>query len=439
MAAGVRLEDWELEGKVVAGIDTHLDTNWLCVPGERGRISVSEEFSTKKEGCEALADAIGDPERCAAVGVEGTCSYGAGVTDVLVARGFTVFEVLRPKRETRRMPGEGKDDAIDAARAARDVLAGHGTSVPKLRGGWVDELRALDVARDSCVKSKVEAHATALSLTVTAPDDERRKWEGMSQDKMMKAMLQIDEGEATALERSLLALARAWDACSREANDLEKDMKALLEANCPSILELYGFGTVNGAAMVISAGENPERFPTEAKFAKHCGVAPIPASTGKTSGKTRLNRGGDRKANRALHNAVVTRMKNDERTKAYIEKKTKNPRTTKKDAERCLARFVCREAYHALLHPFGVPQKLKRQALREARLMAGLTQKQVAAVLGVSPSSVSGVESGRVKRSKAVELYTQWVEDGMPMDVENSSAPVEKTDGKEPEIIQNLA
>jgi transposase len=223
------------------------------------------------------------------------------------------------------------------------------------------------------VKSKVGAHAAALGLTVTAPDDERRRWEGMSQAKMMRAVPRIDEEAATELERSLLALARVWDVRSREANRLEREMRALLEANRPSILELNGFGTVNGAAMAISAGENPGRFPTEAKFAKHCGAAPIPASTGRTSGKMRLNRGGDRKANRALHNAVTTRSKNDERTKAYIKKKTRDPHTSKKDAERCLVRYVCREAYHALTHPFEVSQRMRRQALREARLTAGLT------------------------------------------------------------------
>ena len=122
MSSGVRLTDEELEGKVVAGVDTHADTHWLCVLDGRGRVALSREFDATAEGCAELARAIGGAGGCAAVGVEGTCSYGAQLTDELVACGYRVLEVLRPKRPPRR-PGEGKDDARDAERAARDVRA----------------------------------------------------------------------------------------------------------------------------------------------------------------------------------------------------------------------------------------------------------------------------------------------------------------------------
>ena len=130
---GVEICSEELAGKVVAGVDTHADTHWLCVLDEERRVALSREFPADAAGIAALADAIGDPARCAAVGVEGTCSYGAALAGELALRGFRVLEVLNKKKGRRRGRGEGKDDALDAERAARDVLAADGTSVPKER------------------------------------------------------------------------------------------------------------------------------------------------------------------------------------------------------------------------------------------------------------------------------------------------------------------
>ena len=418
---GVCLTDEELAGKVVAGVDTHAETHWLCVLDENRRVAISAEFPASPAGYAELADAIGDPGGCAAVGVEGTCSYGAGLTDALLARGFVVLKVLRPKRG-RRMVGEGKDDAIDAERAARDVLSGKWTSVPKRRGGWVEELRAALVARDRCVKSKVESLAAARSVVSTAPDEQRRRWRGMSADALMSALLGADEEGASPLERSLLSLARVWDASRKEADELEGLMRGMLERNCPAILAIYCCGTVNAANLVVSAGENAERFGSDAKFAKHCGVAPIPASSGKTSGRMRLNRGGDRRANMALHEIVVCRMRHDEETQAYVARRCSGRNgLTKKEAIRCLKRYVAREVWHALAHPFDVPRaEVGGQELRESRLMAGMRQRDVATALGMSVSSVSKVERGEAStRSKSYRTYAEWFKSGMPMDVEN--------------------
>ena len=391
MGNGVRLEDEELAGKVVAGVDTHADTHWLCVLDENGRVALSEEFPATAEGYAALADAIGAPTGCAAVGVEGTCSYGAGLADELARRGFRVLEVLNKRKGRKRGRGEGKDDAIDAERAARDVLAADGTSVPKLRGGWVDDLRSLLVARDRCVSAAVEAHAAALSLARCAPEAERRRWEGMKRQAMMDAMAGIEEEGATALGRSMLALARAWRACSDEAEALE----------------------------AVAAGENPSRLRSEASFAMLCGAAPIPASSGKTSGRMRLNRGGDRRANSALHTIAVRRMRYDPGTRAYVERRSSGTRPlTKAEVTRCLKRYVAREVYRALMHPHDVGERVDRSSLREARRAAGLSQAQVAKALGVAPSSISGVETGRNQCRRLAERYSRWVLDGMPVDIE---------------------
>ena len=331
-----------------------------------------------------------------------------------------MLEVLNKKKERRRGRGEGKDDAMDAERAARDVLAADGTSVPKLRGGWVDDLRSLLVARDRCVSARVEAHAAALSLARCAPDAERRRWEGMSQQAMMTAMAGIEGEGATALGRSMLALARAWRACSDEAEALEAELRRVLERSCPSLLAVYCCGPVSAARLAVAAGENPSRLRSEASFAMLCGAAPIPASSGKTSGRMRLNRGGDRRANSALHTIVVRRMRYDPETRAYVERRRSGARPLgRAEIMRCLKRYVAREVYRALMHPHNVGEMVDRSSLRQARLSAGLTQAQAAKALGVSPASVSGVETGRNQCRRLAERYSRWVMDGLPVDVES--------------------
>ena len=414
MSSGVRLTDEELEGKVVAGVDTHADMHWLCVLDGRGRVALSREFDATAEGCAALADAIGDPAGCAAVGVEGTCSYGAQLADELAARGHRVLEVLRPKRPPRR-PGEGKDDARDAERAARDVLAGEGTSVPKLRGGWVEGLRALLNARERCVGACVSARNAALAVARCAPEAERRRWEGLSQAEMMRGCAALPERDATPVERALLALGRTWEAARAEADALEGAMEAMVAANLPSLAAVPNCGAVSAAKLVVAAGENPGRLRSEGAFAMLCGAAPVPASSGKTD-RFRLNRGGDRRANNALHMIVAGRMRSDPRTAEYVERRRAEGKSTR-EIMRCLKRYVAREVYRALTRPGDAPAPPDPAALRAARRSAGLSQRQVAEALGLSQSSVSGAERGVWSNRLAAARYARWVEDGMPMDV----------------------
>ena len=415
MSSGVRLTDEELEGKVVAGVDTHADTHWLCVLDGRGRVALSREFDATAEGCAALADAIGDPAGCAAVGVEGTCSYGAQLADELAARGHRVLEVLRPKRPPRR-PGEGKDDARDAERAARDVLAGEGTSVPKLRGGWVEGLRALlNARRERCVGACVSARNAALAVARCAPEAERRRWEGLSQAEMMRGCAALPERDATPVERALLALGRTWEAARAEADALEGAMEAMVAANLPSLAAVPNCGAVSAAKLVVAAGENPGRLRSEGAFAMLCGAAPVPASSGKTD-RFRLNRGGDRRANNALHMIVAGRMRSDPRTAEYVERRRAEGKSTR-EIMRCLKRYVAREVYRALTRPGDAPAPPDPAALRAARRSAGLSQRQVAEALGLSQSSVSGAERGVWSNRLAAARYARWVEDGMPMDV----------------------
>lgn len=242
----------------------------------------------------------------------------------------------------------------------------------------------------------------------------------MSQARMMGAALEIDEDAASALERALLALARMWKAARDEADALESLMRRVLEERCPSLLAIYCLGIAGASEPAVAAGENPGRLRSEAASAMLCGMSPIPASSGKTSGRMRLNRGGDRRANKALHTVAVRRMRYDPRTRGYAERRMSGRHAlSKPEAIRCVKRYIAREAYHALMHPRDVGERVDRQSLREARKGAGLSRAEAAHALGASPSTLGGFESGRCESRMLAERHSAWVLEGMPIDVES--------------------
>lgn len=169
-----------MEGEtVIAGVDTHKDVHVLCLLDGLGRKIWSGSFGADPEGYDRLAEAIGDPGSCMVVGVEGTASYGAGLTRRLVELGYNVVEVLRPKRDKVR-PGEGKSDPLDAERAARKAASGKGCSVPKSQDGWVEAVRQLYVARRLAVATSTSCVACAKSMLTTAPSALRERFRGRS-------------------------------------------------------------------------------------------------------------------------------------------------------------------------------------------------------------------------------------------------------------------
>ena len=157
----------------------------------------------------------------------------------------------------------------------------------------------------------------AKSLIVTAPEDLRRSLAKLSRKDPRSALPALDPG-ADGVVLALGSLGRAWDLQDREADAVEGKMKEILEANAPALPAIFGCGTVSAAALAVAGGGNPERPNSEAEFASLCGAAPLLASSGKTE-RHRLNRGGDRKASRALYQIAVTRMSYDQRTKDYVE------------------------------------------------------------------------------------------------------------------------
>ena len=172
-------------GPVFCGVDTHADSHWLCVLDWRGRKVLSRQFPADAAGYEALAGAIAAAGEPACVAMEGTSSYGAGLTRHVASLGMPVREALSPARTQRRRPGQGKCDEADAERAARAAMSGSKLGTPKSQDGWVDGVRCMLAARSGAVKARTSAINTARSLLATAPEGLRSRFLGMGGPRLM--------------------------------------------------------------------------------------------------------------------------------------------------------------------------------------------------------------------------------------------------------------
>lgn len=395
---------------VVAGVDTHKDAHVLCVLDALGRKILARSFPATAEGYDELAAAIGSPEECLVVGVEGTASYGSGLAKRLAELGYEVREVLRPKREKARR-GSQKNDFKDAERAARDAVAGAGASVPKSKDGWVESLRYLMAARTQAVKVSTASINSAKGLLSTAPEPIRAKYAAMRAEAMMSSLARRrcrgDEIEE-AIFASLRMLARIWAEAREHADDAEKRIGTILSEHAPALLDAEGCGPISGATLAIAAGDNPDRLKSEASFAALCGVSPVEASSGKVV-RHRLNRGGNRQANCAIHRIVVSRMATDDRTRAYVAKRTKEGKS-KKEIMRCLKRYVAREVYGILLNPLACADRKENSKLRGIRKSLGLTQAEVASIMMVSTATISRIERGDGVSARLEEQYCKCLE-----------------------------
>jgi transposase len=336
-------------GEVTGGVDTHGATHHAAVIDRVGRHLADREFPATIAGYRDLLDWMRSHGTLTAVGVEGTGAYGAELARVLTAAGVTVVEVDRPDRKTRRM--RGKSDPIDAYTAATAVLAGRATGVPKSRDGLAEAVRVLRVARRSAVKARTQAMNQIRALLVAAPAALREQVADLNRAALIGALARLRPGAdlaapVTATRAALRRLARRHQALDAEITDLDTEIGPLVEQAAPTLLELFGVGTETAGQLLATAGDNAGRMRSEGAFAHLAGVAPIPASSGRTH-RHRLNRGGDRAANSALHTIVLVRMRHDPRTRAYVQRRTTEG-LSKKEIMRCLKRFVAREVYRAL-------------------------------------------------------------------------------------------
>ena len=394
---------------VVAGVDTHKDVHVLCVIDALGRKVCEGTFPATSGGYRKLADSIGGPENCLVVGVEGTCSFGAGLTSYLINSGFDVVEVLRPKRDKRRRV-TSKNDFVDAERAARAAIAGDGTSIPKSRDGWAETARPALRAREILVRTQTKVMNAAKSLLNTAPEPIRAKYSKLNGAKLMKALKRrrpaTDDAITDTLMLSMSSLAATWLDCEAKASELESHIEQIVREKAPAMLEISGCGALNAAELGLAAGDNPNRMRSEASFAMLCGASPIEASSGKTV-RHRLNRGGNRQANRALHNIVISRMRRDEKTSEYIAKRISEGKS-KREAIRCLKRYIAREVYRALLSPTTAKHAFG-SSLATRRKFVGLLQRDVADALGVHSAVISSIETERAKHMEIRSAYETFL------------------------------
>ena len=381
-----------------AGVDTHKKTNTLALLDPLCRVIGTWEFPTGEAGYAELEAAIGDAS--VPVGVEGTGSYGAGLTAHLKAAGYDVYEAIRPKRAQRR---RGKSDPIDAIAAAKNLAAGEGLA-PKELEGAAGSVRWLMAVREQLVRHMTAIVNGVKAMLVKAPDPVRREYEGMETGAMMAKLAASRPKDAC--RRSMKMLAKRWIDANGEASSLEEEIKSLLVEAHPALVGAEGISAITAARLVVAAGSNPERMGSEAAFSMLCGTSPIPASSGMTSGRHRLNRGGDRQANRAIHEIVRARMASDGRTRAYISRKMSEG-MTKKEAIRCLCRFVAREVFKLMTGPQEHLPDGRELASRRREL--GLTQAMVGDALGMAPGTVSRLERGLTVSSARLTAIDEFL------------------------------
>jgi transposase len=335
---------------VTGGVDTHADAHMAAALDRIGGLLGTKSFPTTPVGYAGLLAWLRSFGLVGVVGVEGTGSYGAGLTRHLVAAGVRVVEVDRPDRQDRHR--SGKSDPLDAECAARAALSGKAKGAPRGRDGTVEAIRALMVAKRSARGERTRSINQARSLVVTGPDDLRSRFQQHATDALAAelAALRPRPGDVVgyATRIALRELGRRAEYLADQIDYLDELLLPLIELQAPSLLEMYGAGPHLAAILIIAAGDHPDRLRSEAAWAHLCGAAPIPAGSGKTNGRYRLNPGGDRQANHALWRIVFTRMASHLPTQVYVERRLKEGKT-KTEIIRCLKRYVAREVYRHLL------------------------------------------------------------------------------------------
>lgn len=346
----------------VIGVDTHRDTHTAqIVAAKTGVIGPHATTGADSLGYRrmlAYADKHATGERLWAI--ESTGSYGAGLTTYLRERGERVAEIDRPKRPARR--NGAKSDQLDALRAAREALERPHLAEPRRRG----EREAIRVAlrtREGAIRARSVAICHLKALIVTAPEGLRGNLRRERDRDLLGRCSRLRTGPAQSLEhratvRALRCTARRALMLEAEAAELESELEQLVVAVCPALLGERGVGTIS-AAELLNAWSHPGRVRSEAAFAMIAGAAPIPASSGQTI-RHRLNRGGDRQLNRALHTIVLSRLQHDPETRAYAARRREQGKTPK-EIKRCLKRYMARRLFRLLEREAEIPSRLERR------------------------------------------------------------------------------
>lgn len=334
----------------VIGVDTHKDTHTAAAVSARtGGVEGMHTAPAHRRGYEALFE-FADARSAAgdrAWAIEGTGSYGAGLTAFLKAQGELVVEVDRPSRPAQR--NGAKSDPLDAVRAAREALGKKRWAEPRTRGER-EAMRVLHTTRDAAVRDRTRATNELKALVVSAPEELRERLRAAKGAGLVAAAARLrDVPERDREYRATVAAMRRLAARIRHLDEEirahDRDLAALTAQHCPQVIAEVGVGPVTAAQVYIS-WSHPRRCRNEAAYANLGGVAPIDASSGKVV-RRRLNRGGDRQLNRALHTIVVTRARIDPATKEYMARRVAEGKS-EREARRCLKRYVARRLYRLL-------------------------------------------------------------------------------------------
>lgn len=333
---------------VIGGVDTHADVHVAAACDQLGAVLGTQAFPTTAAGYRRLLAWLRTFGEVSVVGIEGTGSYGVGLTRFLLNEGVELREVERPNRQTRRR--HGKSDVIDAIAAARAVISGDASARPKSHDGAVEALRTLKIVHRSANKARTQALNQIRDIITTAPDELRSELRGLRRRQLLAvcvAFRPADRDDLIAITKlSLRALARRVAELEDEMALLDARRRRITTAVAPDLVAAHGIGPDTATGLLLAAGDNPDRLGSERSWAALLAASPLPASSGKTI-RHRLNPGGDRHGNSALWRIIIVRMSSDPRTKAYVERRTKEG-LSKPEIIRCLKRYVARETYSLL-------------------------------------------------------------------------------------------
>jgi transposase len=334
--------------QIILGVDTHQDVHVAALITTLGARVADAAFPTTTAGYRQLlawARTFGVLHRA---GVEGTGSYGAALTRYLRRQHLTVIEVNRPDRVARRR--HGKTDTVDALAAAHAVLSARASTTAKTADGPVEMLRMFRLATASAIKSRTQVVNQLKAVIVTADAALRDTLTGLSNTALIRHCANlpatVPSDVATATIYTLRRLAQRIQALTAEERELQRQITAVLDTYAPHLWQRHGIGPDSASALLVTAGDNSDRMHSEASFAALCGVSPIEASSGKTR-RRRLNRGGDRNANAAVYRIALTRSRGDQHTPDYLDRRTTQG-MTRREAIRCLKRYIAREIYHLI-------------------------------------------------------------------------------------------
>ena len=331
-------------------VDTHKDLHVAAVVDDNDQVLGTQSFATTRQGYKLMLTwmrSFGDLQR---IGVECTGSYGAGLLRYMQVAGVSILEVTAPDKQDRRR--RGKNDDFDAQSAAHAGFAKWRTVTPRSRDGMVESLRVLKVCRKTAVQARRIALQIIQTTIVCAPHRLRDLLRNMTRMKLIRTLAawrpdltgyrDVEEAYKIALK----SLARRYIELHDEVAELDDMIEAIVKDLAPELIARNGVGLNSAAQLLLTAGDNPERLRSEASFAALCGVSPVPASSGKTT-RHRLNRGGDRAANSALHIIAIGRLRLDPKTQEYVARRVAQGHS-KLEAIRCVKRYIAREVFNII-------------------------------------------------------------------------------------------